>query len=377
VLQPLTPAELALLQKPIADADALAIFNAVVHSDAKAVAQLLKAHPELRFARDNFGDLPLHFAIRCRLRSMVETLLANGASLEDRNAMGSTALHVAVFPDVHGYNPIPHEIGEVDHLDFYPEGSSVEGMVNLVIKLGGNVNAPNKDGLRPLHLTRGIISRYPDIVTTLLAAGADVNAEDCIGRTPLFVLSSAAVGELLLAKGADINHRDIYGRTALHTAAGDEDERNTLYIKFLLEKGIPVDARDKDGGTPLMNAIGCRDLEIITLLLDNGADVNATGNFSVTPLTSVARSRPEDEDDGTAIVKLLLARGASVNAEEDGMFSPLHSACSSGNAEIVKLLLAAGAKVNATDQDGQTPLQMAKRLDNQEIIKLLEAAGAK
>ena len=376
VLQPLTPAELALRRKPIADADARAIFNAVVHNDAATVAKLMKARPELRFARNNFGDLPLHFAVRCRLQEMVKALLANGASLEDRNGCGATPLSTAVFPEVTGYNPNPHDIGPVDQLGVYPEGSSVEGMVNLLLKLGSNVNTPAADGRRPLHMACVMAGERPDIMLALIAFDADVNAEDRFGRTPIFMIPSTAEGELLLAKGADLKHRDSDGQTALHFAACAENGGNPLLVKFFVEHGIPADAKNHNGETPLMHAGPMGNTEMVAALLDNGADVNAADDDQTTALMRMVGNHAHN-DNSVEIVKLLLARGARVNAEQDGVHTALHSACYGGNPAIVKLLLAAGAKVNAKDQDDQTPLQIAKRLEQQEVVKLLQAAGAK
>lgn len=375
VLLTLTPAELALRQQPVANADARAVFNAVAHNDAKVVAQLMKAHPELRFAQDGSGALPLQYAVNYRLEEMIKVLLANGASLEDRNPAGFTALHVAVS-EIFGTIMMGHDIGQVDQPGFYPEGSSVEGTVKLLIKLGSNVNAPDNDGKRPLHWACGSMRQHPDIIPALLAAGANVNAKDGYGRTPLFVLNSSTAGELLLAKGADIKHCDNFGATALQFSAADEEGGNTLYLKFLLEHGVPIDVKDEDGATALMNAATSGNIEVVTLLLDKGADVNAASASGLTALANVAGSNPDNEN-GVTIVKLLLARGARVNPEQDGMYTALHRACYRGNVAIAKLLLAAGAKVNAKDPDGETPLQTAKQQKHLEVIKLLVAAGAK
>lgn len=379
VLRTLTPEELAMRTKPIAAADARAMFNAIAHGDVKAVAQQMKDHPERRFAHDNYGNLPLDSAILNRQSDMVETLLANGASLDDVNVDGDTALHVCAnaghgnsHANMRYANP---GIGKVDQLSQYPEGSSEEGMLAFLLKQKGNINAMNVVGMRPLHCACYASADHPDLAKLLLDAGADVNAEDCSGWTALFFVSNADVAAQLLAKGADLKHCDRDGQNVLLVSAGDDSD-NVAMMSFLLEHGIPADVKSLSGETPLMRAASQGHVKVMTLLLQKGADVNAADNDKLTALMQMVSSGAGN-DNAVATVKFLLAHGARVNAEHDGENAPLHAACQGGNLQMVKLLLAAGAKVNAKNADGQTPLQLAKEGKYAEIIKALVAAGAK
>jgi len=88
-------------------------------------------------------------------------------------------------------------------------------------------------------------------VRELLEQGADVNARDDIGRTPLHATTSwcfVDVARLLIEHGADVNAKDKEGRTPLHVAVL---WRAVEIVKLLLEQGADVNAKDKEGRTPM------------------------------------------------------------------------------------------------------------------------------
>ena len=122
-------------------------------------------------------------------------------------------------------------------------------------------------------------------VRTLLARGADPDARDEDGRTPLFsaVLGgSVALLGLLLESKADVNARDSRGATALHVAAEEVlPEAATL----LIGRGADVTLQDEEGNTPLGRAVffarGRSD--VVRLLLKAGANPDAPNKAGETP----------------------------------------------------------------------------------------------
>ena len=112
-------------------------------------------------------------------------------------------------------------------------------------------------------------------VKRAIEAGANVNARDEIGMTPLMQAAwfnqNPEVIKVLLEAGAEINTRTENGMTPLFWAAWLNE--NPEVIKVLLEAGTNVDARDKWGSTPLMQAAGWNENpEVIKVLLEAGAD---------------------------------------------------------------------------------------------------------
>jgi hypothetical protein len=135
-------------------------------------------------------------------------------------------------------------------------------MVNLLLTYGAIVNAKNNlcfhaegswryYGGTPLH-TAAVWNE--DVVQLLLANGADPNAKDLDGHTPLHSAVGysrrgfkRAVVDLLLIYGADINTKDDDGRTPLHYAASSGYESEVV---DLLTRGADPNAKDKYGNTP-------------------------------------------------------------------------------------------------------------------------------
>jgi hypothetical protein len=139
-----------------------------------------------------------------------------------------------------------------------------------------------------------------DSVTKLLAGGADVNAKDWLGRTPLLHAcmhgnANPNVLKALLAAGADPNAHDNRGTTPLLAAAtGPRGEVGSAMLRELLAAGADVNAKDTDGATALMQAAAAGDAEAVTLLLESGANVGAQTDTGDTALSCAERyNHPE------------------------------------------------------------------------------------
>lgn len=171
------------------------------------------------------------------------------------------------------------------------------------------------------------------IVKALIDAGADINAKDPYGETPLHIACVRGLEKiisLLIAEGADVNARDGRALTPLHVAAWGGHEET---VALLIANGAMVDARGDDGATPLMVSTLSGHSETMALLIDNGADINAKNRTGLTPL---------------------------------------HVAALTGQKEAVELLIDKGADADAKNENGVTPLQMASQQGHQSIVTLLK-----
>ncbi|KAK8054800.1 hypothetical protein PG993_000027 [Apiospora rasikravindrae] len=121
--------------------------------------------------------------------------------------------------------------------------------------------------------------------------------------------------------------------------------------------------------SPLITAIDNGDIQMVNLLLDNGADIDlqvkdewSTGKTAL----AIAASRENHE-----VLRALLQRGAQVNCEDPGVWSPLYLAVFHGHLENVKILLEHGAEVDARGREYGSPTPLNAAYSNPEIVTTL------
>ena len=206
----------------------------------------------------------------------------------------------------------------------------------------------------------------PAIVQLLLGAGADPNAVDDFGRTPLHrgaVNSNPVVTSHLVAAGADPIALDNEGYTPLHhSAAGNENER--VVARLLAAAADPL-AESNDGRTPLHSALRYDAVRgVISVLVQAGAAEN------LTPLQLAAL-----QDDAGAVTSLL-AEGADPNVVDAYGWTSLHFAVPLSGSGVVSALLEAGADPNTRTVDGVTALHLAARQGTSAVVSDLLGASA-
>ncbi len=243
------------------------------------------------------------------------------------------------------------------------------------IKQGADINATDENGNTPL-----ILFTYEgemELIEYLISVGANLDIQNNDGETALLVAldlvnnnsKKQETAELLINAGANLNAQDQYGYTALHKAILKSD---ATIIKKLLASGANGNIPNSYGETPLIFAVGYDSnvtLEMIQALIAGGVYINKRGKYGETALYN-AIGNP-------VVLKTLLKAGANVNISDENKLTPLHAACQFGYIEDVLLLLEHNAHINATDEYGQTPLITALEHSNFEAARLLVENGAK
>ncbi|KAM0517558.1 hypothetical protein ACHAPS_008124 [Verticillium nonalfalfae] len=251
-------------------------------------------------------------------------------------------------------------------------------IVRLLIEKGAEIEAQDENGVTALQGATdwGRLKA----VEVMLAHGADhsygqTDDKEANSTTwkPIVQASQnnyAKIVALLLSKGADANANGPSGCALYLAARGGHVD----VCKMLLENGAVANVSTTEFASPLSVAVETGKLELVQLLLDHGAEIEAvfkgTGDDDTkdTPLTIAARQGL------TEIVELLLERGANPNHYEGDLDPPLYLASWRGHVLIVKMLLEKGADPNA-QLDGQDWTAVHAAYDNPEAMRLLLAKG--
>ena len=167
----------------------------------------------------------------------------------------------------------------------------------------------------------------------------------------------------LLARGFDANTVDSKGRNGLILAISEPSPK--VVNVFLEASKIDVNALNKSGESALMLASLNGQLELSMKLVKKGADVNKPG---WTPLHYAASKGHVD------VIKLLLENYAYIDAESPNGSTPLMMASMYGSSQAVKLLLDEGADPLLKNQVGLTALQFAERAKRPDSAALLTKA---
>ena len=330
---------------------------AVIRGDFSAVSTLLAAGADAD-AQDANNNTPLHLAVDGGHAAIVSLLIQATASLNVKNNDGEAPLHLAADG---GYTVI----------------------VSLLIQATASLNAENDEGERPLHLA--VAGSHSAIVADLIAAGAYWGDAACgIGEVvnpagptlPCLSLLHPAVrrGDFsavstLIAAGADVDARDDRNNTALHLAA---DAGRAAMVSLLIQATASLNVKNNGGAAPLHLAANAGHVAVVSLLIQATASLNVRNNTGETPLHLAVFNRK------AAVVDALIAAGADLNLQTNGGRAPLHYAVSTNDLYIVNALIAGKADVNARIHGtGNTPLWWAIHASRSAaIINALIAAGA-
>ena len=287
-----------------------------------------------------YNHSPLHIAVQNSDIQAVITLLADTTTkLEARNSKGRTPLHCVTSYKI----------------------------VKDLLAAGANINALDKNGDTPLHVA--ILTQRVPVVQVLLQSGADVTLKNSYkGDTPLHIAVDpscrhATMVQLLMKSGAQANEPNNFGETSLHVASKNNTSPiDRSIIKILMDHGADISLLNCAGkkaaehkNSALHDAVALGETAGITKILMSKTDINYQDVYGRTALYEAVCKRGIE----SGVIRNLILAGSNVNLSDARDNTPLHEAIIVGNLSITRLLLNAGAQINRQNKQGDTALHLA------------------
>ncbi|CAG8946888.1 unnamed protein product [Penicillium salamii] len=295
---------------------------------------------------------PVFTACAWGFPGVIQKALSAGFNLDERNDPGDTALAVAA------------------------SFSQLE-ITRLLLDSGADVNSiGTENGYTPLHHGSASLAELSlEVVQLLVQHGADVTkaSQGAMNgqRTPLHLATYGGnkdVLRFLLEKGARVNAKDKEGLTALNSIKSD---KKTEIARLLLEHGADMDLEDNNGQAPLQKAAANGRVEMVKLLLQH-QDLGSEAEKWIRQAQFYNAVYDGDE----TTVELLLEKGIDMTMKDFRGQYPLHWAVEGGSLRVASLLLQNGADIDATDDYGWSALFIACDNTNEETMKFLLDKGA-
>ncbi|CAF0983219.1 unnamed protein product [Adineta ricciae] len=319
----------------------------------------------------------------------VEICLNSGGRIDDQQDDLSTPVHLAASQ------------GSIEILKLM-----FNSQADLKLKV---MRMTDIQGMTPLH--KAAMGDHVDVIEYLLEAGADIDARDVSKRTPLLVAalkSSVQAVCFLLKQNASLIYRDDTDRNLLHFAIIQNLPIETIgSILFTRENFRTLfDQRDTDGFYPIHYASREGQVNVLTTLIQHGAEINKKTNQRQSSLHFAAEygryntcrqlldtpgfkrilNEPDKlgqtplhlccQNGHTRVVQLLLHKGAQFTKSYEGN-SPLHEAAAHGHVSTMNVILQAHAHlINATNRLGMTPLHLAAAAGYVDGVDLLMTKSA-
>jgi ankyrin repeat protein len=376
-------------------ADHLAVINLLLQSGA---------NPNLR---DDHGDTPLHVLVSLnRKPEVVQALFTGNVDISARNINGQTPLYLAVqesrfaliplllakgsdifAADNSGVTPFDYAMklkGPVLDALITPEtaqqkDSAGNTILHLAVKNKGdaliigkildqkaNIDARNRDGDTALHIAAQTDQK--EAGEYILSKGANIFYSNSKGESPLYIALTHPSGVLQwMFTPETIAAHDELGNTMLHYAALWRMDR---HIPFIIGKGVPTEAANATGETPLFWAVKYDGASTVKTLLAEKANLHARDSLGNSVLHASVRWNAKN-----AVITLLNA-GIDANVHSLDMTTPLHEAVRLGITDIAVILINRGADLEVRDSGGNTPFMETVKAGHIGTINLLAKMGA-
>ena len=344
-------------------------------------------------SQDKRGRTAIILAMGEGHSEIVEYWLEHGGSLDGKDSQGNTLLFSAVtnpanYTTVKKYIDLGADVNVENSQLQTPLFYAVEDvdntqMIELLLEHGAEINHPDQNGATPLfwyvskmgynhQRDEAKEKNYPN-AWALLRHGADPSVHG--DEEENSILHMAAQYELidiarwLIESGADVNIVNRHGNTPLHAKVDPyaQQGKSMEIVRMLVENGADLTLHNGRGQSTLHSAVERNWPEVVAYLIENGAAVNVheTGFEHATPLHGAIGYQGSVE-----MVELLIANGAVLNAQDKSGETPLHYAVRKNLVDLAQLLVEAGARYDIQNKRKETALDIAQKKQRDEILSL-------
>ena len=333
----------------IRDAQWSALFYAIHQNHADVVQVLIDAGADIE-VKDQSGCSPLHLACLSGELELVKMLVKAGAGVCVTDNAGRTCFMFAAY---HGHTETVRYLMDASHTA---------------------LNLTNQKGEAQWSaLFYAIHQNHADVVQVLIDAGADIEAKDERGCSPLH--EACGSGELEIVKvlvkaGSGVSVTDNKGNACLNLAAQNGHTETVRYLLCLPEVDVNQSVNNS-GLTSLNHAVSQKHSDVVQVLIDAGADVEAN-NMGLTPLHRACKCGALE------IVQMLVEAGADVRVVDfHSTTTCLLFAAHYGRTETVRYLVGLReVDVNRRNRSGYTALKLARQKKHADVVQVLLEHGA-
>ena len=255
-------------------------------------------------------------------------------------------------------------------------------LLDKLIKLGVDYKTPNKEGGNAFIFASQGTRGHSNTLKTykyLESLGIQPNVTTADGFTPLHALAfnnkDLDIFDYFIAQGVDLNQPDMNGNTAFTNAAG---RNNFSTLKHLVGYVNDINAANAKGQTALMRAVRYNSAEVVTFLLNQGADATAKDNAGNSLAYYLIGGYNSDKTDiYNSKFTALSAAGLDMNETQSAGDTLWHLAVKANDLDLLKELTKCNIPINQKNSEGLTPLHLAAmKAQDADILKFLIAQGA-
>ncbi len=360
------------------------LFECVKNGDVEGVEELLQfsmfgLSPDVN-VQDEFGGTLLYYGVWSKNPKVVELLLKKKADPNLETHDGTVPLMSAVnLARINIVRMLIEHGADVHRTDFngktplaclpifHSDTSAIFEIARCLIEHGAN---PNVKELEIPLLVKAIMVGDDEFARFLIEKNADIEAFDekrkMTALSAAVNLKNSVLAQQLIQMGANVNAQDIDGTTPLMFAAYNGDME---MVKLLIQNGANIFDTDSDNGSLMLYAAGGGNLEIVQFLEEQGISLHNSDSRGTTPFIAAAHDNRKD------VMVYLSGKGVDIDAQDEKGNTAFITAAQNNNPSALEFLAELGVDVTIKNKKGLSAFFVAIDKKNNEAMSFFQDSG--